>query len=111
METKFKIAANWNELKSKFKQYYSGLSDEDLSYSLGKEDELLSRLSKKLGKNEKEMRNIIDDLLLKDQPINAVNKVKKSVRTEYREKWEEDIERERDEQLQMESQEEISKGY
>ena len=62
METKLKITGNWNELKTKLKQKYPNLTDEDLAYSAGKEDELLTRLSKKLGKTQEEVSDVIDDL-------------------------------------------------
>jgi uncharacterized protein YjbJ (UPF0337 family) len=36
----------WNELKGKLKQKYAQLTDDDLVYAKGKEDELLGRLEK-----------------------------------------------------------------
>ena len=50
---------NWNELKGKIKQKYANLTDDDLLYQEGKEDELYGRLQQKLGKT----RAQIDDLL------------------------------------------------
>ncbi len=113
METKFKIPANWNELKSKLTKNYPDLTEDDLVYSIGKEDELLTHLSKKLGKNKKEICNIIDNVLSTNTPptSNLGSTIKKNKVTEYHEKYEEDIERERDEEIQSESQEEISRGY
>lgn len=67
METKLKITGNWNELKTGLKQKYPNLTDEDLSYSAGKEDELLTRLSKKLGKTQEEVSDVIDDLQSKSK--------------------------------------------
>jgi hypothetical protein len=40
--------SSWNELKGKLKQQYGNLTDDDLVFSEGKEDELLGRLQKKL---------------------------------------------------------------
>ncbi|MEX1212621.1 MAG: CsbD family protein [Balneolaceae bacterium] len=58
------IKGNWNELKGKLKQKYGDLTDDDLSYVEGKEDELLGRIQKKLGKKREEVateiRNWID---------------------------------------------------
>ena len=34
------IKGNWNELKGKLKQKYADLTDDDLMYAEGKEDEL-----------------------------------------------------------------------
>jgi uncharacterized protein YjbJ (UPF0337 family) len=56
------IKGNWNELKGKLKQRYSNLTDDDLLFSEGKEDELVGRLQKKLGKSNEEVRDIIRNL-------------------------------------------------
>lgn len=53
---------NWNELKGKLKQRYSTLTDDDLLFEEGKEDELLGRLQKKLGRTNEEIRSMINDL-------------------------------------------------
>ena len=50
-----KIKGNWNELKGKLKQKYGDLTDDDLSFVEGKEDELLGRLQKKLNKTKEEI--------------------------------------------------------
>lgn len=61
-----KIKGNWNELKGKLKQKYGDLTDDDLSFVEGKEDELLGRLQKKLNKTKEEIaaeiRKEIEDL-------------------------------------------------
>lgn len=49
------LKGNWNELKGKLKQEYGDLTDDDLSYVEGKEDELLGRLQKKLGKTKEDI--------------------------------------------------------
>jgi uncharacterized protein YjbJ (UPF0337 family) len=49
-------------LKGKIKQQYGNLTDDDLVFSEGKEDELLGRLQKKLGKSKDEVRQIIEKL-------------------------------------------------
>ena len=56
------IKGNWNETKGKLKQKYGELTDDDLAFSEGKEDELLGRLQKKLGKAKEEIRNEIEKL-------------------------------------------------
>ncbi|GAA4437248.1 CsbD family protein [Ravibacter arvi] len=55
-----KIRGNWNELKGKIKQKYADLTDDDLLYVEGKEDELLGRLQKKLGKTKEEIEKEFD---------------------------------------------------
>lgn len=62
MEAKLKIKGNWHELKGKIKQQYADLTDDDLLYAEGKEDELLGRLEKKLGKTKEEISKTIDNL-------------------------------------------------
>jgi len=51
-----KLKGSWNELKGKLKQEYGKLTDDDLIYVEGKEDELLGRLQKKTGKAQDELR-------------------------------------------------------
>jgi len=59
---KLNIKGSWNELKGKLKQQYGSLTDDDLAFSEGKEDELLGRLQKKLGKTKDEIRQMIEKL-------------------------------------------------
>jgi uncharacterized protein YjbJ (UPF0337 family) len=59
---KLMIKGNWNELKGKLKQKYAKISDDDLIYAEGKEDELLGRLQKVTGKTKEELVNEINKL-------------------------------------------------
>ncbi len=56
------IKGNWNEMKGQLKQKYSNLTDNDLTFTEGKEDELLGRLQKKLGKAKQELIDEINNL-------------------------------------------------
>jgi len=56
------IKGNWNEIKGKLKQKYSDLTDDDLAYAEGKEDELLGRLQKKTGRTKQELKEEINKL-------------------------------------------------
>ncbi|MGB3586867.1 MAG: CsbD family protein, partial [Tunicatimonas sp.] len=58
----YKIEGNWNEKKGKLKQEYGSLTDDDLAYQDGKEDELLGKLQKKLGKTKDEVQKIISKI-------------------------------------------------
>ena len=60
MATNLQIKGSWNELKGKLKQKYGQLTDNDLAFGEGKEDELLGRLQKKLGKSKEELRAEIE---------------------------------------------------
>jgi uncharacterized protein YjbJ (UPF0337 family) len=59
---KLQIKGSWNELKGKLKQQYGNLTDNDLVFAESKEDELLGRLQKKLGKSKDEVRQMIEKL-------------------------------------------------
>ncbi len=54
------IKGNWNELKGKIKKEYADLTDDDLLYAEGKEDELLGKLQQKLGKTRAEVEEEVD---------------------------------------------------
>ncbi len=56
------IKGNWNEVKGKAKQQWANLTDDDLLYEEGKEDELYGRLQKKTGKTKEEVKSWIDSL-------------------------------------------------
>ena len=59
---KLKLKGDWNETKGKIKQAYGDLSDDDLKYEEGKDDELVGRLQKKIGKTKDEVINWIESL-------------------------------------------------
>ncbi len=56
------IKGNWNELKGKLKKKFAVLTDNDLMYEVGKEDELYGKLQKKLGKSKTELQKLMDEL-------------------------------------------------
>ncbi len=59
---KLMFEGKWNELKGKIKQAHANLTDDDLKYEDGKEDELLGRLQTKLGKGRDELVKWIKSL-------------------------------------------------
>jgi len=59
---KLELKGNWNEVKGKLKQKYGQLTDDDLSFAEGKEDELIGRIQKKLGKTKEEIQTEIESL-------------------------------------------------
>ncbi|MBN2202085.1 CsbD family protein [bacterium] len=59
---KLAVKGNWNEVAGKLKQKFAGLTDDDLLFKEGKEEELLGRLQKKLGKTKDEIRSLIGKL-------------------------------------------------
>ncbi|MGN6476723.1 MAG: CsbD family protein [Flavipsychrobacter sp.] len=52
---KLDLKGKWNEMKGKAKQSYANLTDDDLKYEEGKDDELLGRLQQKLGKTREDV--------------------------------------------------------
>jgi len=59
---KLQMKGSWNEVKGKLKQKYCQLTDDDLMFADGKEDELLGRLQKRLGRTKDELRAEIEDM-------------------------------------------------
>lgn len=57
-----RIKGNWNELKGQLKQRFSNLTDDDLMYQEGREDELIGRIQRKTGKSQDEVINFINSL-------------------------------------------------
>ena len=56
------LKGSWNELKGKAKQAHGDLTDDDLQYEEGKDDELFGRLQQKLGKTRDEVVDWIKSL-------------------------------------------------
>jgi uncharacterized protein YjbJ (UPF0337 family) len=59
---KLEIKGNWNEIKGRLKQKYANLTDDDLTFTEGKTEELLGKLQKKTAKSRealiKELNNL-----------------------------------------------------
>ena len=60
--TNLKLKGTWNEVKGKLKQKYGQLTDDDLTFAEGKQDEFLGRLQQKLGKSKEDLRKEIEEL-------------------------------------------------
>ena len=52
---KLEFKGTWNEVKGKIKQAHADLTDDDLEYEEGKDDELYGRLQTKLGKTREDV--------------------------------------------------------
>ncbi len=59
---KLQVKGSWNEVKGRLKQKYGQLTDDDLTFAEGKEDELLGRLQKRLGRTKDELRAEIEKM-------------------------------------------------
>ncbi|MEP7014915.1 MAG: CsbD family protein [Verrucomicrobiota bacterium] len=60
--TNLGLKGNWNEIKGKLKQKYGQLTDDDLTFAEGKDDELFGRLQARLGKTKEALRDEIEKL-------------------------------------------------
>lgn len=59
---KLRLNGTWNEVKGKIKQKYADLTDDDLLYEEGKDDELLGRIQKKTGETKEKVKDWIESL-------------------------------------------------
>lgn len=57
-----KIKGNWNQVKGQLKQEFGDLTDNDLTYAEGQEDELIGRLQEKTGKTKDQIKDFIDQI-------------------------------------------------
>ena len=55
----FKMTGNWTTQCKTLKEKFAQLSDADLKYEAGKENELISRIETRLNKNREEVINIL----------------------------------------------------
>jgi uncharacterized protein YjbJ (UPF0337 family) len=60
--TRLNFKGSWNEINGKLKQKYGQLTDDDLTFAEGKQDEFLGRLQQKLGKSKEDLRREIENL-------------------------------------------------
>lgn len=56
------LYGNWKELKGKLLQKYASLTDDDLLFVKGKEEELVGRLVARLGKTKEQIHQLLSDL-------------------------------------------------
>ena len=59
---KLELKGKWNQIKAKVKQEYADLTDDDLRYEEGKDDELLGRLQEKTGKAKGDLADWLKSL-------------------------------------------------
>jgi uncharacterized protein YjbJ (UPF0337 family) len=66
------LKGNWNIAKGKLKRKYAQLTDDDLQYAEGLEDELIGRIQKRTGEArqiiERDVRDAFDDRV-KDEDV------------------------------------------
>lgn len=57
-----KLKGNWNLIKGNLKQKWADLTDDELLYEEGKEDELLGRIQKKTGETKDSLNKFIESM-------------------------------------------------
>ena len=57
-----KIKGNWNQIKGQLKERFGDLTDDDLTYVEGKEEQLLGKIQERTGKTKEEIKSFIDKL-------------------------------------------------
>jgi len=62
MKNATELLGNWKETKGKLKQKFAMLTDNDLLLVEGKQDELVGRLQKRLGKTKEQVQTLIAGL-------------------------------------------------
>ncbi len=60
--TSLELKGRWNEVKGKLKQKYAQLTDDDLTFVDGKEDEMYGRMQQRLGKTKEEIRSEVESM-------------------------------------------------
>lgn len=55
------LKGNWNIAKGKLKQKYANLTDDDLQYVEGQEDELYGRIQKRTGQTREQIERFIQE--------------------------------------------------
>ena len=56
------MKGNWKEISGKLKQQFANLTDDDLLFKEGKEEELMGKLQQKLGTTKEGLRDLIAKL-------------------------------------------------
>lgn len=59
---KLQFKGEWHEMKGKLRQRFADLTDDDVNYAEGQEEELLGHLQKKLGKSQHEISEMLNTL-------------------------------------------------
>ena len=58
--TQLNLKGNWNVVKGKLKQAYGDLTDDDLAYVDGQEDELVGRIQKRIGTTAAQVHRLLE---------------------------------------------------
>jgi uncharacterized protein YjbJ (UPF0337 family) len=59
---KLQIKGDWNMMKGKLKQKFGKLTDNDLQYTEGQEDELIGRIQKRTGHTKEAVEHALHEV-------------------------------------------------
>jgi len=59
--TKFEIKGDWNIAKGKLKQQWAKLTEDDLQFTVGKEEELIGRIEKRTGETRQKVERALNE--------------------------------------------------
>lgn len=62
MKNTTELKGNWNETKGKLKQKFAKLTDDDLLFVEGKQDEMFGKIQARLGKTKEEIQKLISEI-------------------------------------------------
>ena len=62
----FRLGSSWEEVKELMKEVNIHLTDDDLEYQPGQEDDLLERLQKKIPGSKEDIRILIESISFND---------------------------------------------
>ena len=57
----FEVQGTWNIAKGKLKQKFAQLTDDDLQFTEGKEEELIGRIQKRTGQAKSKLPDVVGD--------------------------------------------------
>jgi len=61
---KLEMKGNWNIAKGKLKQKWANLTDDDLRFEEGNQDELIGRIQKRTGQTREQVEKALDQAFL-----------------------------------------------
>jgi uncharacterized protein YjbJ (UPF0337 family) len=59
---KLEMKGNWNIAKGKLKQKWANLTDDDLKFEEGHQDELIGRIQRRTGQTREQVEKVLDEV-------------------------------------------------
>jgi uncharacterized protein YjbJ (UPF0337 family) len=59
---KLEMRGNWNIAKGKLKQKWANLTDDDLKFEEGHQDELIGRIQRRTGQTREQVEKAVDEV-------------------------------------------------